>query len=133
MPLGPIASLAFLKGDTVAIPFRRGLQKKGGMPNDFDMSQHKLEQLKGYFQKVTNLLNIHLDLKKAFPAYPDIRHKIGNILMLLGRRDEAIADLFDYIEVFYNRSRRHSTLCYRLPIQFLQDWITKQRERKIAA
>lgn len=48
-------------------------------------------------------------------------------------RDDAIADLFDYIEVFYNRSRRHSTLGYHSPVQFLQDWITNQHERKIAA
>ena len=48
-------------------------------------------------------------------------------------REEAIADLFDYIEVFYNRSRRHSTLGYNSSIQFLQDWITSQHERKIAA
>ena len=48
-------------------------------------------------------------------------------------RAQAIADLFDYIEVFYNRSRRHSTLGYRSPVQFLQDWITTQHERKIAA
>jgi putative transposase len=48
-------------------------------------------------------------------------------------RAQAVADLFDYIEVFYNRSRRHTTLGYRSPIQFLQDWITTQHERKIAA
>ena len=48
-------------------------------------------------------------------------------------REEGIADLFDYIEVFYNRSRRHSTLGYNSSIQFLQDWITSQHERKIAA
>ena len=48
-------------------------------------------------------------------------------------RDEAIAALFDYIEVFYNRSRRHSTLGYHSPVQFLQDWITNQYERKMAA
>jgi len=48
-------------------------------------------------------------------------------------REEAIADLFDYIEVFYNRSRRHSTLGYHSPVQFLQDWITNQHERKMAA
>ena len=48
-------------------------------------------------------------------------------------RGEAIADLFDYIEVFYNRSRRHSTLGYHSPVQFLQDWITTQHERKMAA
>ena len=48
-------------------------------------------------------------------------------------RDEAIADLFAYIEVFYNRSRRHSTLGYKSPTQFLHDWITTQHERKLAA
>lgn len=48
-------------------------------------------------------------------------------------REEAIADLFDYIEVFYNRSRRHSTLGYHSPVQFLQDWIMNQHERKMAA
>lgn len=48
-------------------------------------------------------------------------------------REQAIADLFDYIEVFYNRSRRHSTLGYKSPIQFMHDWIRTQHERKMAA
>jgi len=48
-------------------------------------------------------------------------------------REEAIAALFDYIEVFYNRSRRHSTLGYNSPVQFLQDWITSAHEQKMAA
>lgn len=48
-------------------------------------------------------------------------------------REDARADLFDYIEVFYNRSRRHSTLGYKSPVQFLQHWITTQHEPKLAA
>ena len=48
-------------------------------------------------------------------------------------RGEAIADLFAYIEPFYNRSRRHSTLGYKSPTQFMHDWITTQHERKSAA
>lgn len=47
-------------------------------------------------------------------------------------RDEAVADLFDYIEVFYNRNRRHSTLGYQSPARFLENWITTQHERKMA-
>jgi len=47
--------------------------------------------------------------------------------------EDARADLFDYIEVFYSRSRRHSTLGYHSPVQFLQDWLTNQHERKMAA
>jgi len=33
-------------------------------------------------------------------------------------REQARADVFDYIERFYNPRRRHSTLGYVSPIQF---------------
>jgi transposase InsO family protein len=33
-------------------------------------------------------------------------------------RDEARRSLFEYIEVFYNRVRRHSTIGYRSPAEF---------------
>ena len=48
-------------------------------------------------------------------------------------REEAINDLFEYIEVFYNRSRRHSVLQSKSPVQFLRDWISAQPERNLAA
>ena len=48
-------------------------------------------------------------------------------------REAAIADLFEYIEVFYNRSRRHSTLQSKSPVRFLQDWISAQHEQNLAA
>jgi transposase InsO family protein len=41
--------------------------------------------------------------------------------------------LFDYIEVFYNRRRRHSTLDGKSPIQFLQHWVSTQHEQNLAA
>lgn len=48
-------------------------------------------------------------------------------------RAEAEADLFDYIEPFYNRKRRHSTLGYASPEKFLADWISTQHEQQLAA
>ena len=48
-------------------------------------------------------------------------------------RAAAEADLFEYIEVFYNRSRRHSTLGYSSPTQFLQDWLGKQTDQQSRA
>jgi putative transposase len=33
-------------------------------------------------------------------------------------RDEATQDIFEYIDVFYNRRRRHSTLGYHSPAEF---------------
>jgi putative transposase len=41
-------------------------------------------------------------------------------------REQAKQDIFEYIEVFYNRQRKHSTLGYRTPVEF------EQRHRKPA-
>jgi len=48
-------------------------------------------------------------------------------------RAAAEADLFDYIEPFYNRRRKHSTLGYASPMKFLEDWISAQHEQQNAA
>jgi putative transposase len=48
-------------------------------------------------------------------------------------RAEAIADIFDYIEPFYNRTRLHSTLGYASPAKFLEDWISTQHAQQLAA
>jgi len=40
---------------------------------------------------------------------------------------------FEYIEVFYNRTRQHSTLGYQSPIQYLDRWRRDQNQEKLAA
>tara|TARA_B100000029_G_scaffold173363_2_gene169845 strand:+ start:105 stop:383 length:279 start_codon:yes stop_codon:yes gene_type:complete len=35
-------------------------------------------------------------------------------------RAQARASIFEYIEVFYNRMRRHSALGYRSPVEFMR-------------
>jgi len=48
-------------------------------------------------------------------------------------RAAAAADLFDYIEPFDNRRRQHSTLGYASPMKFLEDWVSTQHEKELAA
>ncbi|WP_407066728.1 IS3 family transposase [Ferrovum sp.] len=48
-------------------------------------------------------------------------------------RDDMRAMAFEYIEVFYNRKRRHSTLAYKSPERFLQDWPASQNQKKLVA
>lgn len=43
------------------------------------------------------------------------------------------ATSFEYIEVFYNRKRQHSTLGYRSPIQFMENWLNEQQQEKLLA
>jgi len=43
------------------------------------------------------------------------------------------AQSFEYIEVFYNRKRPHSTLGYKTPTQFMKDWIDDQEKQKQVA
>lgn len=37
-------------------------------------------------------------------------------------REQAKQAIFEYIEVFYNRQRKHSTLGYKTPVEFEQQW-----------
>ncbi|WP_175853759.1 IS3 family transposase [Burkholderia anthina] len=50
-----------------------------------------------------------------------------------GTHQDAKAALFEYIEVFYNRSRRHSSLGLVSPERFLRDWIKAQQTKDAAA
>ena len=38
------------------------------------------------------------------------------------KREEAKSSIFEYIEVFYNRKRRHSTIGYLSPEEYETEW-----------
>jgi len=44
--------------------------------------------------------------------------QIRRLLAFLGRHQVAKADVFDYIECFYNIKREHSTIGYMSPMEF---------------
>ena len=48
-------------------------------------------------------------------------------------RAEMTAASFEYIEVFYNRTRRHSTLGYQSPMPCLEGWRLAQHEENLVA
>jgi putative transposase len=48
-------------------------------------------------------------------------------------RDAARSDVFEYIEVFYNRSGRHSLLGSQSPAWFYDAWLKTQSNSELAA
>ena len=48
-------------------------------------------------------------------------------------RDAARADIFEYIEVFYNRIRRHSSINGVSPVSFYETWLKQQSKTRQAA
>ena len=48
-------------------------------------------------------------------------------------RDAARADVFEYVELFYNRSRRHSSLGGQSPASFYEAWLKAQSNSELAA
>lgn len=46
-------------------------------------------------------------------------------------REEAINSIFEYVEVFYNRKRIHSTLGYLSPLEFENVWTEKEKKKCI--
>ena len=47
-------------------------------------------------------------------------------------RDEARTTVFEYIEVWYNRQRRHSSLGYLSPADYEQQLVTERQVTKAA-
>jgi hypothetical protein len=48
-------------------------------------------------------------------------------------RDAARADVFEYIEIFYNRVRRHTSLGGVSPALYYENWLKKQSQKRRAA
>ena len=66
---------------------------------------------------VYSVFEVNLPLKLPLPVIP------ANLLFPpmyenYQTREEAKSSVFEYIEVFYNRQRRHSALDYKSPVDF---------------
>lgn len=80
------------------------------------------------FKKVLSIFGVRQSMSGKGNCYDNavtetFFHTLKTELMfgcLFETREEAISAVFEYIEVFYNRERRHSTLGYCSPVKFEQ-------------
>lgn len=71
--------------------------------------------------------------RKRGDHHPDLKRILDPWRLALIQAIHAIAALVDYIELFYNRRRRHSTLSGDLPARFPEKWISAQHAQELAA
>ena len=64
------------------------------------------------------LPDIHLSKSDRTAARTDSKARGRGPRTTYRTRNEARADVFDYIERFYNAKRRHSTIGYVSPVEF---------------
>jgi putative transposase len=112
-------SIARRKGVPVSGPFGPPRQVRGGARPRWAASQSKNFRLSFSFYRAR---------RTGFRPVPVISATAGEVAAwvktertarkLYRTRDEAKADVFDYIECFYNPKRRHSRIGYLSPMEF---------------
>lgn len=85
----------------------------------------KLLRLHGFLQSMTRRDN-HYDNAMAESLFSRFKAE------LLGKGafehfEDAYTEIFEYIEIYYNRKRRHSGINYEIPEQFEQQWAQRQQ------
>ena len=105
-----------LKGNLISVPFRTGLRKQGGMPMDFTLAEHSLQQLRVHerhgviFASFGNAPDFDEYLGTSMLSYFD-RVFDGRPLRVLGYMRQAIASnwklMFENIKDPYHASLLH--------------------------
>ncbi len=68
-------------------------------------------------RKIWNkLLHITIPIMESFNK--SLKTEVFNDNKVFSTRDEVRKAIFEYIELFYNRKRRHSSLGYLCPLEF---------------
>lgn len=80
--------------------------------------------------KASSALNLHLTSLQAFvfrcPSPVPVRTSFGIKRRVYATREDARADIFDYIEMFYNPIRRHGHNNGLSPVQFEKQFSVRQ-------
>lgn len=111
-----------LKGELQAIAFRKGLNGSGGMPDDFDVSQHRLQKvrLESFCGLVFGTFNTELESVEHFLGTEMsalVRRNFGRPLKRLGMHSQIIHNNWKlYAENL--RDSYHATLLHTFYVTF---------------
>ncbi len=121
---GALAGIQLWYGSAHALNWETRLPPRGvsQIPSDYvplqsctEMSKAEIRELQGFFVAAA---------RRARSAGFDV------VNLYIGHTHSIT---HQFLEPFYNRRRKHSTLGYASPMQYLGDWISTQHEPQLAA
>jgi len=59
----------------------------------------RINELQGYFDKLQSLITMHQRIRQEHPTYFDVRIRLAQLLATAGRREEALAECRDVLEL----------------------------------
>ena len=114
-----------MKTDLVADALRMALQRRCPEPGLLHHSDQGSQYGSHVYQQILKGYGIQVSMSRVGNCYDNAvmesffaTLKSECIVRRFATRDEARADIFHYIEIWYNRRRRHSTLGYLSPADF---------------
>lgn len=109
---------AAMKMATTARPAAAGVIVHSDRGSQYASGQHR-EMLEacGFLQSMSGRGNCY-DNAAMESWFSTLKRECANAKEEFTSRSAARLEIFDYIETFYNRTRLHSTLGYRSPVQF---------------
>jgi len=122
-----------MKDDLVIIPLRNALQSRQPSPGLITHSDRGGQYVSNELHELISLWQIRPSMSRADDPYDNafaesfwsrLKAELlegGTFLNV----DDARTEIFEYIEMYYNRVRRHSSLGYQSPEQFEQEYYTK--------
>lgn len=119
-----------MKDDLVIAALEQALMHRNPLPGLLHHSDKGCQYTSHNFQKKLAQHNIIASMSGTGNCYDNAAmesffHTLKTEHVYFERyqtREQAKKSIFDYIEVFYNRQRRHSTLDYKTPLAFEQNY-----------
>lgn len=123
-----------LKAELVLKALNQALGYRGKEGKTLHHSDRGAQYTSGDFAKMAKKNGITLSMSGTGNCYDNavaesFFHTLKNELLqgkIFKTREEAKQAIFEYILVFYNRKRKHSTLGYLSPVEFEKQWKFKQ-------
>lgn len=123
-----------MSSDLSAQALRMALLKRGSYEGTLHHSDRGSQYASSAYQQLLNVHGLQASMSGTGNCYDNalMESWFATLKTELGRhwasRAQATSEVFEYVEVYYNRERLHSSLDYQTPAQFEQAFYQRQQK-----